>query len=219
MKTIPFEYNNISTLDSIQNAETSLKNMLRRRSIRDYSSTEIPKEVIETILLEAGSAPSGANMQPWTFCVVTNIELKSKIRTAAEQEEKLSYSERMSEEWLEDLAHLGTDWRKPFLEEAPVLIIVFKQSYGVKADGSKKKHYYVNESVGIASGFLIQAIHKAGLVTLTHTPSPMGFLSDLLNRPMNEKPFLLLPVGYPKENTSVPDIQKKSLSDIVEWYL
>jgi iodotyrosine deiodinase len=188
-----------------------------RRTVREFSTEPIAIEVIENIIMTASTAPSGANKQPWTFCVVTNPELKSKIRVEAEKEEYESYNGRMSEEWLKDLSYLGTDWKKPFLEEAPALIIVFKQSYGI-VNGEKTTNYYVTESIGLACGFLLQAIHQCGLVALTHTPSPMNFLCKLLDRPINEKPFLLIPIGYPAENVLVPDIKRKSKEDVIVHY-
>jgi iodotyrosine deiodinase len=190
----------------------------KRRSVRDFSNQAIPKEVIENIILSASTAPSGANKQPWTFCVITNPEIKAEIKKAAEKEEFDSYNGRMSEDWLKDLAHLGTDWHKPFLEIAPALIIVFKRSYEWDENKEKKNNYYVTESVGLACGFLLSVIHKCGLVALTHTPSPMNFLCKILNRPENEKPFLLIPIGYPADNCTVPDIKRKSLDDICIWY-
>ncbi|WP_242084796.1 nitroreductase family protein [Aestuariivivens sediminis] len=189
-----------------------------RRSVREYARTPVSQNLIETIIQTASTAPSGAHKQPWTFCAVSNAELKSKIRKAAEKEERESYSNRMSERWLKDLEPLGTDSNKPFLEDAPWLIIAFKHVYGYDEAGSKHNNYYVNESIGIACGILITAIHKAGLVTLTHTPSPMNFLSELLDRPNNERPFLLLPVGYPKDPVYVPDIQRKPLEAIAAFY-
>jgi nitroreductase len=174
-------------------------------------------KVIENIIRTAGTAPSGAHKQPWIFCLISDPAIKREIRQAAEAEEKISYSQRMPDDWKNDLKPLGTDWEKPFLEEAPYLIVVFKQSYGFDA-GEKVQHYYVSESVGIACGLLIAAIHLAGLVTVTHTPSPMDFLSKLLSRPVNEKPFLLLPVGYPKSESYVPDIKRKKLEELVEKY-
>lgn len=191
--------------------------MNKRRTVRDFDSRPIPQEVMENIIRTAGSAPSGANKQPWTFCLISDPIIKKQIRIGAEMEEKISYRSRMSDTWKEDLKPLGTDWEKPFLEIAPYLIVVFKQSYGLE-NGEKTQHYYVNESVGIACGFLISAIHNAGLVTVTHTPSPMNFLSKILNRPENEKPFLLLPVGYPKDETYVPKIKRKDLSEIMKKY-
>ncbi len=188
-----------------------------RRSVREYSTQPVPKIVIENIIKSASTAPSGAHKQPWTFCVVSNPELKTKIRKAAEEEERESYATRMTDRWLQDLAPLGTDTNKPFLEDAPWLIVVFKRVY--EHDGQEKhNNYYVNESVGIASGMLITAIHNAGLVTLTHTPSPMNFLSKLLDRPNNERPFLLLPVGYAKQPVYVPDIKRKSLDEVAVFY-
>lgn len=192
--------------------------MDRRRSVREFSDKPVSREIIENILLTASTAPSGAHKQPWTFCVVSNPALKKQIREAAEKEEYESYQHRMSQEWLEDLAPLGTDWQKPFLEVAPWLIVVFKKAYERKPDGSKRNNYYVSESVGLACGFLISAIHHAGLVTLTHTPSPMNFLTKLLARPDNERPFLLLPVGYAADEVQVPDLQRKPLEEVSEWY-
>ncbi len=189
-----------------------------RRSVRDFSDKPVPKTVIENLLRAASTAPSGAHKQPWTFCVVSNSNLKKEIRMAAEAEEKESYTRRMSDEWLEDLAHLGTNWEKPFLEIAPYLIVVFKKAYNLNPDGSKDNNYYVNESVGLACGFLLTAIHQAGLVALTHTPSPMAFLTKLLQRPANERPFLLIPVAYPAENTFVPKLERKPLDKISVFY-
>jgi nitroreductase len=192
--------------------------MEKRRTCRDFCDKPIPKEVIENIILAASTAPSGAHKQPWTFCVVSNSILKKQIREAAEQEEQESYNGRMSDEWLKDLAPIGTDWQKPFLETAPYLIIVLKRSYEFENDGHKHQNYYVTESVGIACGFLLTAIHNAGLVALTHTPSPMNFLGKILNRPENEKPFLLVPVGYAADECWVPDLQRKKLNEIVQFY-
>lgn len=191
--------------------------MNERRTVREFDSRPIPSEVIENIILTASSAPSGAHKQPWTFCVVSDPKIKRKIRLAAEEEEKLNYTSRMSETWKEDLKPLGTKWEKPFLEEAPYLIVVFKQSYSI-VNGEKRRHYYVNESVGIACGFLLAAIHQAGLVAVTHTPSPMSFLSNILDRPFHEKPFLLIPVGFPKEEVYVPNIQRKPLDQIMKKF-
>lgn len=191
--------------------------MIGRRSIRDFSSEPILPEVIENLVKTACTAPSGANKQPWTFCIVSDQELKRKIREAAEQEEFTNYHGRMSDEWKDDLKPFGTDWHKPFLTTAPYLIVVFKQTYEIK-DGLKRNNYYVNESVGIAVGMMLSAIQHAGLVALTHTPSPMNFLRTLLNRPENEKAFLLIPVGRPAENCSVPVIKKKDYSEIVLRY-
>ncbi len=190
----------------------------KRRSVRHFSDKPVPIEVIENIIKSASTAPSGANKQPWTFCVIENPEIKKKIRIAAEKEEQKSYNERMSDEWLEDLKHLGTDANKPFLETAPYLIAVFKRQFEYGENEEKHKNYYVNESVGLACGFLISAIHNAGLVTLTHTPSPMRFLEKILNRPDNERAFLLLPVGYVAEKSYVPDIQRKTLELVMDLY-
>ncbi|GAB3227905.1 nitroreductase family protein [Algoriphagus aestuariicola] len=200
-----------------ENALDFYQSMNQRRTVREFDSRPIPKAVIEHLILTAGTAPSGAHKQPWTFCLVEAPEIKRRIREAAEEEERISYSSRMPDTWKEDLKPLGTDWRKPFLEEAPCLIVVFKQSYGVH-QGKKVQHYYVSESVGIACGFLIAAIHQAGLVTVTHTPSPMNFLGEILNRPAHEKPFLLLPVGFAKSETFVPEISRKSLEEILVRY-
>jgi iodotyrosine deiodinase len=208
----------ISEEASLEQSQKFYEHLDQRRSVRSIASKPVSREVIENCLKAAATAPSGAHKQPWTFCVVSKPELKSKIREAAEQEEYNSYNGRMSKTWLEDLAPLGTDWHKPFLESAPYLIIVFKRAYEFDANGQKRNNYYVNESVGIACGFLISAIHEAGLVTLTHTPSPMNFLSKLLNRPENERPYLLLPVGYPSENTYVPDIYRKPLQEVSVFY-
>jgi iodotyrosine deiodinase len=202
----------------IQKSQALYEAANQRRTCRDFSDKPIPIEVIENIIKTASTAPSGANKQPWTFCVVSNPEIKKEIRVAAEQEEKESYEKRMSDEWLQDLAHLGTNWQKPFLEIAPYLIIVFKRSYEYNEDGSTHQNYYVTESVGLACGMLLNAINNAGLVSVTHTPSPMQFLGKILNRPANEKPFLLIPVGYAAEECWVPDIKRKSLDEIMVKY-
>jgi iodotyrosine deiodinase len=188
--------------------------MSRRRTVRDFARRDVPREVIEDCLRAAGTAPSGANMQPWHFVVVSDAELKSRIRIAAEVEEREFYTRRAPQEWLDALAPLGTDNRKPFLEAAPYLIAIFTQARGLLEDGRSVKHYYALESVGIATGLLIAALHHAGLATLTHTPSPMGFLNELLGRPAHERPFLLLVVGYPAEGATVPRIAKKGLDEI-----
>ena len=188
--------------------------MARRRTVRDFSDRPVPREVIEQFLRTAGSAPNGANLQPWHFVAVSDPALKHAIRVAAEAEEREFYEHRAPNEWLEALAALGTDSHKPFLETAPWLIAIFSQPYRILPDGRKLKHYYATESVGIATGFLVAAVHKAGLVSLTHTPSPMGFLNKLLGRPAHEKPFLLLVVGHPAEGAQVPDIERKSLGEI-----
>jgi len=189
-----------------------------RRSVREFSDKAIPKSVIENIIMTASTAPSGAHKQPWTFCAVSDPVMKKKIRIAAEEEEHENYNGRMSEEWLKDLAVFQTDEHKPFLEIAPWLIIVCKKTYDLNEAGNKSKNYYVNESVGIATGFLLMAIHNAGLIALTHTPSPMNFLMKVLERPVNEKPFLLIPVGYPIDNATVPDLSRKGLSEVGVFY-
>lgn len=192
--------------------------MDKRRSVRDFSDKHVPKEVIEDIIMTASTAPSGAHKQPWTFCAVSNAEIKKQIRAAAEKEEYDSYNGRMPESWLNDLLPLQTDWHKEFLETAPWLIIVFKKIYEPGEDGQKKNNYYVQESVGLASGFLLTAIHNAGLVGLTHTPSPMNFLSKILERPEHEKPFLLVPVGYPAEECLVPQLSRRPLDEVAKFY-
>jgi nitroreductase len=198
-------------------AEDFYKEIKERRTVRDFSDRPVPKEIIEKCLLAAGTAPNGANKQPWHFAVVTDPEIKKKIREAAEKEEEAFYSGRAPDEWLEALAPLGTDASKPFLETAPYLIVIFAQSHELTADNRKSKNYYVQESVGIATGILVTAIHHAGLVSLTHTPSPMGFLGKILKRPANERAYLILVVGYPEENARVPDISKKSLEEIATF--
>ena len=208
----------LSETEMLERSASFYEDMDSRRSVREFSDKAVPKAVIENLIKTASTAPSGAHKQPWTFCVIENPEIKKQIRIAAEQEELLSYESRMSSDWLEDLKPLGTDWHKPFLETAPYLIVVFKRSYEFDVDGNKKTNYYVQESVGIAVGFLLSAIHNAGLVSLTHTPSPMNFLTKTLKRPINEKPFLLIPVGYPAEECWVPDIQRKDLAAISVFY-
>jgi nitroreductase len=188
-----------------------------RRTVREFSTETVPIEAVENMIMAASTAPSGANKQPWTFCIVTDPAVKAQIRVEAEKEEYINYNGRMSEEWLKDLSYLGTDYNKPFLKDAPVLIIVFKKSYDLVHD-KKKTNYYVTESVGLACGYLLQAIHQCGLVALTHTPSPMNFLTRLLKRPINEKPFLLIPIGYPADHVMVPDIQRKSKEEFIVHY-
>jgi nitroreductase len=191
--------------------------MRRRRTVRDFSDRPVDPQVIRDCLATACSAPSGANMQPWHFVVVTDPALKRRIRVAAEEEEREFYNHRASPEWLEALRPLGTDASKPFLERAPLLIAIFAQKYGTLEDGRKLKHYYPTESVGLATGLLLAALHNAGLASLTHTPSPMGFLNEILGRPRNERPFLLLVAGYPEDGAQVPDIQRKSLDQVVTF--
>lgn len=211
---IPYSTSQYSLDEVLNKVNNFYETMEKRRTVRDFSDKPIPQDVIEKLILTASTAPSGAHKQPWTFCAVQNPEIKKAIRAAAEKEEYDSYNGRMTEQWLKDLAPLGTDWQKPFLETAPWLIVAFAQSTGA----NKEKHYYVQESIGIACGILIAAIHEAGLVTLTHTPSPMNFLKAILKRPDNERPFLLLPVGYPADAVFVPDIERKKLSEIAAFY-
>lgn len=192
--------------------------MDKRRSVRNFSCRDVPRSVIDNILMAASTAPSGAHRQPWIFCVVSDPAIKARIREAAEKEEYESYHGRMADEWLEALKPLQTDWHKPFLEIAPYLIVVFKRIYESQPDGTIKKNYYVNESVGLACGFLLTAIHHAGLVALVHTPSPMSFLTEILKRPENERPFLLIPIGYPGEHVLVPSLRRKGLDEITAFY-
>jgi nitroreductase len=207
-----------STEQALRRSQEFLNHIRGRRSIRDFSDRSIPQEVIQNCLLAAGTAPNGANLQPWHFAVVQDSEVKQQIRAAAEKEEFEFYHGKAPEDWLDVLAPLGTDESKPFLEIAPCLIVVFAQSYGFDAAGEKQKHYYVNESVGIATGFLINALHHCGIGTLTHTPSPMKFLNEILGRPTNERPFVLLVAGYPADDCEVPKIQKKSLEKLASWH-
>jgi nitroreductase len=200
-----------------QRAAIFRREMQRRRTVRDFSDRHVPREVIEECLLTAGSAPNGANLQPWHFVVVSDPKVKHEIRVAAEQEEDEFYHRRAPREWLDALALIGTDEHKPFLETAPCLIVVFGKNHSLLPDGRRVKSYYVNESVGIATGFLIAAIHNAGLVSLTHTPSPMGFLNTILHVPPDIKPFLILVVGYPAKDAKVPEIQKRSLEEIATF--
>ncbi|MFZ4543293.1 MAG: nitroreductase family protein [Saprospiraceae bacterium] len=215
---VPYQALNFSESEMLRRASEFREFMEKRRSIRHFSEKEVPLELIENIIMTATSAPSGAHKQPWSFCVVKDPALKAKIRIAAEEEEYHNYNGRMGAEWLKDLAPFETDWHKPFLEVAPYLIIIFKKSYTVTNHGQQSKNYYVSESVGIAAGFLLAAIHNAGLVALTHTPSPMNFLQKLLERPDFERPFLLIPVGYPAEDTMVPDIRRKTKDEVLRFY-
>lgn len=192
--------------------------MDKRRSIRHFSDKPVPLEVVENAIRVANTAPSGAHKQPWTYCVVSDPELKTEIRKLAEKEEYESYQNRMSEEWLRDLEPIGTDHNKPFLEIAPYLVVVFKKVFDRSDEGEKQTNYYVNESVGISVGMLLTAIHYSGLVALTHTPSPMNFLQNLLKRPDNERTYLLIPVGYPAENAQIPNLKRKELGEITKHY-
>ncbi len=216
-KFIPYNRPIVETSEVLVRSHSFYEEMDTRRTVRLFSDKAVPKKVIENIIMTASSAPSGAHKQPWTFCVVSDPKIKKAIRIAAEKEEYDSYNGRMSAEWLRDLTPLGTDWNKPFLEIAPWLIIVFRKAYDL-VDGERRRCYYVNESVGIASGFLLVAIHQAGLVSLTHTPSPMNFLQKILNRPENERAFLLVPVGYPAADADVPDLKRKPLEEVAVFY-
>lgn len=213
-KFIKYQFEKLTEKQSFEKGNELYNILNKRRSIRSFSPEKFDIGLIELAIKTAGTAPSGANKQPWRFVVVESAEVKKEIRIAAEKEEKESYERRMPQSWLDDLAPLGTDWHKGFLEIAPYLIVVFKIDF-IKTDTELKKHYYVNESVGLATGMLLAALQNMGLATLTHTPSPMNFLQKILKRPSNEKPYLLIPVGYPAENAEVPDIAKKDLSEIM----
>jgi nitroreductase len=213
----PLDYCEYPAEEMQQRAAAFYADVRRRRSVRQFADRPVPASVIEDCLRAAATAPSGANKQPYHFVVVTDLQAKRQIRAAAEEEERAFYQRRASQEWLDDLVPLGTDSQKPFLEIAPYLIAIFMQRYGLLPDGSKAKYYYVRESVGIATGMLIAAVHHAGLASLTYTPSRMGFLSQILGRPENERPFLLLAVGYPAEGVLVPDVHKKSLEEVATF--
>jgi len=215
---IPYEGLDTEGLTAEQRSAEYRKVLDHRRSLRFFSDKEVSKATIENIIMTASSAPSGAHKQPWTFCAISSPDIKAKIRAAAEKEEYDSYNGRMSQEWLDDLKKFDTDWNKPFIDVAPWIVVLFKKAYDLDDDGNRSKNYYVNESVGIAAGFFISAVHNAGLVTLTHTPSPMNFLQKLLDRPENERPFLLLPVGYPADDAVVPVLERKSADDVIVYY-
>lgn len=212
---IPYVRDRVTDDEQLDAARAFLALARRRRTVRDFSDEPVSFEVLRLAIEAAASAPSGANQQPWTFVIVTNAEVKRRIREAAEKEEHENYHGRMPDEWLRALAPLQTDWHKEFLEIAPALIVVFKQDYGLDPEGRHVTHYYVNESVGIACGFLLAALNAAGLATLTHTPSPMGFLREILGRPKNEKPYLLIPVGHPAADCRVPDLRRKPLDQVL----
>ena len=219
----PLKFDRLSEADQLAHSRNFLAAMRARRTVRDFSTEAVPFELIANAIATAGTAPSGANQQPWTFVVVSNPDLKRQIRAAAEEEEKISYQTRMSAEWLAALAPLGTDWHKPHLEDAPYLIVVFRQAYGIAVDEAsgeeiKVKHYYTEESVGIAVGLLLASLHQSGLATLTHTPNPMGFLSEILKRPANERAYVVIPVGYPAADAKVPTITKKPLDEIMIYF-
>lgn len=211
------DYKILPEPEMIKRSENFYEEIKKRRTIREFSDKPVPVEIINNGIKSAGTAPNGANLQPWHFVVVSDKQIKHKIRIAAEEEEKEFYSKRAPKEWLEALAPLGTNREKPFLEDAPYLIVIFSKSFDVRPDGKKVKQYYSLESTGIAAGILITALHHSGLVTLTHTPNPMGFLNEILKRPANEKPFLILVAGYPAEGVKVPDIKKKDISEITTF--
>lgn len=215
---IPFHRERLSDATMLRRAREFYTFMDQRRTVRDFATDPVPRELIELAIQTASTAPSGAHRQPWHFVAVDDPAIKAKIREAAEEEERISYEGgRMPEEWLEALAPLGTGWRKPHLTEAPWLVVAFEELYGFHEDGSKRKNYYVRESVGLACGLFIAAIHHMGLVTLTHTPSPMKFLNEILGRPKNEKPLILFPVGHPAPDAQVPDLRRKALAEVSGW--
>lgn len=215
---IPYQSQTTTAQESEQLAAAYRQKLEKRRSVRMFSDRPVTKETIEHIIMTASSAPSGAHKQPWTFAAISSAELKAEIRKAAEEEEYTNYHGRMSEDWLDDLKKFDTNWVKEFITTAPWIIVLFKKAYDLDENGEKQKNYYVNESVGIAAGFFISAIHEAGLVTLTHTPSPMNFLERILDRPKNERAFLLLPVGYPATDAKVPVLDRKPASEVIAYY-
>ena len=215
---IPLNYNSFSLEEIKYRSLENYENLKNRRTVQDFSERHVPIEIIENCIRTADTAPSGANLHPWHFAIISDKKIKRQIRFAAEKEEQKFYNGRATKEWLEALSPLGTNEKKPFLENAPYLIAIFAKTYGVNEKGKLIKHYYVNESVGIATGILISAVHQSGLVSLTHTPSPMAFLNKILKRPKNERPFLLLVVGFPSANAKVPDIKRKSLQEITTYF-
>lgn len=214
---VPYRAAALDDATQHRRADDFYRLMDRRRSVRDFARRTVPRGLIERAIQTAGTAPSGAHQQPWTFVAVSEGALKRRIREAAEAEERAFYGERGAREWLEALEPLGTDWRKPFLETAPWLVVLFARRWGLKPDGARRKHYYVQESCGIAAGLFIAALHGMGLATLPHTPSPMGFLGEVLERPPNEAAYILFPVGYPAEDATVPDLRRKALAEIAVW--
>ena len=214
---VPLDFSVLSEDEMAARAEAFFDEMERRRSVRDFSDRPVDRRLIELAIRTASTAPSGAHKQPWTFVAVSDPAVKRRVREAAEEEERAFYAERATPEWLEALAPIGTDWRKPFLETAPWLVVLFAQSYGLGAAGEKTKHYYVQESCGIAAGFFIAALHRVGLATLTHTPSPMRFLNEILGRPLHERPYILFPVGYPAGDATAPDLDRKPLDEVAVW--
>ena len=214
---VPLAFEPTPPEESAARADAFYAEMARRRSVRDFSSRPVPKRLIERAILTAATAPSGAHQQPWTWAAVADPDTKRRVREAAEAEERAFYAGRAPDDWLDALAPLGTDWEKPFLETAPWLVVLFAQRWGLTASGGKKKHYYVQESCGIAAGLFVAALHHMGLATLTHTPSPMGFLGEVLERPANEAALILFPVGYPAEGATVPDLARKPLAEVAVW--
>jgi len=214
---VPLDYSRLTLDESRSRAEAFYREMNRRRTTRHFSSDAVPRELIELAILTAGTAPSGAHQQPWTFVAVSDTDVKQRIRDAAEREERAFYHGKAPPEWLEALLPLGTDEHKPHLTDAPWVIVLFRKTYGLREDGSKRTYYYTEESCGIAAGMFISAIHRMGLVTLTHTPNPMGFLRELLDRPVNERAMLVMPVGYPTADARVPDLARKPLDEISVW--
>ena len=218
LATVPYRAPEVPDDERQARGERFFREMDSRRSVREFSSRPVPRELIELAIRTASTAPSGAHQQPWTWAAVSDTAVKRQIRAAAEKEERAFYDGRASEEWLEALAPIGTDWRKPFLETAPWLVVLFAQRYTTRLDGSRQKHYYVQESCGIAAGLFIASLHRMGLATLTHTPSPMGFLRDVLGRPASEAAMILFPVGFPAEDARVPDLQRKPLAEVAVWF-
>ena len=214
---VPLDFDATPPEESAARAEAFYAEMARRRSVRDFSDRPVPRVLVERAIQTAATAPSGAHQQPWTWAAVSDPALKRRIRGAAEAEERAFYADRAPDDWLDALAPLGTDWEKPFLETAPWLVVLFAQRYGLTEAGERKKHYYVQESCGIAAGLFIAALHQMGLATLTHTPSPMGFLGEVLERPKNEAAMILFPVGYPAPGATVPDLERKPLSEVAVW--
>ena len=214
---VPLAFEDVPLDEARARGDALCRELSARRSVRDFSDRPVPRDLVERAIRAASTAPSGAHMQPWTFVAVSDPAVKRTIREAAEAEERASYGGRMSDEWLEALAPIGTDWRKPFLETCPWIVVLFAQRTGVGPGGPPRKHYYVQESCGIAAGLFIAALHRMGLATLTHTPSPMRFLTDVLGRPGNEAPFILFPVGYPAEGATVPDLRRKRLDEVAVW--
>lgn len=215
---IPYEGKRFTEKETIERSGEFFKWADSRRSVRHFSSDPVPREVMENLIQTASTAPSGAHKQPWTFCLISNKELKKELRELAEEEERRSYEGRMSEEWIKDLEPLGTDAVKEFIETAPWIVVIMKRIFEIDENGHKHNNYYVAESVGIAAGFFLAAVHHAGLVALTHTPSPMNFISQALKRPENERPFLLIPVGYPAHDAIIPDLKRKELRELIEYY-